>query len=138
MKEKETNLKILRKNNLTFELGSVKSIKFEIPTLNEFKLYNKDDLPEENIGIYALIKQNYIFYIGSTVSIKKRLKDHNFVFLYDQYLFFPFKNKNWLRLYEKILIIKYKPLANKSEEYVNIRPSVLQNIREDNEEVIIK
>lgn len=136
--EKETKLRILRKENLTFELTKVKSITFEIPSLNQFKIYNKDELPEQNMGLYALITENLIFYIGATTNIKNRLKKHKINFFFNKYLFYPFHNKTWLYLYEKILIIKYKPTANNIDEYKQIRPTVLQNVYGDDEGVNVK
>lgn len=136
--EKGTKLRILRKENLTFELTKVKSIKFEIPSLNKFKLYNENELPEQNMGLYALIKEDFIFYIGATTNIKNRLKKHKINFIFNKYLFYPFHNKTWLYLYEKILIIKYKPIANNTEEYKQIRPSVLNSVYGEDDGVIVK
>jgi predicted GIY-YIG superfamily endonuclease len=131
MARNHNEIKILRKDNLTFGLSSVNSYKLLVPNLNKFKKYEKESLPSNKQGIYALIKENYIFYIGATTNIKERFKHHKRSYNFDSYLFYSMPQRTWLYLFEKILILKYKPIENKSEDYTKIRQTIINNMTEE-------
>ena len=64
------------------------------------------------IGIYFLLKDNKIVYIGQTTNGLSRILSHKDKD-YDSYSFFPFLKHN-LDYIESINIIHYKPIYNKS------------------------
>ena len=117
---------VLRAGNFTYRIPKVNTLKIEVPNFWKFKLYAKDELPTNNVGIilkgiYALICDNKIIYIGMSRKFPDRIKQQKRYINFDSYLFIHITDDNRLELYEKILIIKYKPILNKELYTINGR-----------------
>ena len=116
--KQNTERKVLRAGNLTYRIPKVNTLKIEVPNFWKFNFYLKDDLPKNKRGlirrgIYALILKDFIIYIGMSRNFPDRIKQQKRYVNFDSYLFFHITEDNWLELYGKILIIKYKPILNK-------------------------
>lgn len=76
-----------------------------------------------SIGIYFLIKENKIVYVGQTKSGIKRIYQHLNKKDFDSYSFFIIKDKKELDKIEAYFITKYRPIYNKSlnENYITIK-----------------
>lgn len=119
---------VLSKGYVKRKIIKKNSIDLKVPNLLEFKRYNKDEIPKDSkevlrTGIYALILRNQITYIGLSRNFQNRIKCHKRFINFDSYLFYsvPKHKKKLLDFYEKILIIKYKPILNKDFYYCNGR-----------------
>ena len=67
----------------------------------------------EAVGVYFLIKNKEIIYIGKTSSIFNRLNNHKGVIDYDSYYFIP-THESVLDFDETKYILKYMPVLNKT------------------------
>lgn len=110
--EKEADLIVLDKNYLTKSHVFCKLLNCNIPDILSFKGYKKDIKLSDSKGVYMLMKDNKVFYIGKTSEINRRIKQHNRKFDFDSFLFYPISDNLLLEITELVLITKYKPVHN--------------------------
>jgi hypothetical protein len=83
-----------------------------IPNLSSFVEYKVGTTPIERAGIYALIKEGNVVYIGKTTEIERRLVIHKREKGFNSYLFYPTKKAFNRCVIEQFLILRYKPILN--------------------------
>ena len=111
--------KTLEDAHATFNKQIEKAKKIKLPEVDiDEKTILKSAVPRPKSGIYFLIKDDEIVYIGKAVCVFSRLKRHPVKF--DRFSFIPCE-QNELSITEKVLISKFKPRLNIKE--VNFSPS---------------
>lgn len=113
----EKEIKVLRGTS-QFNLFKKDSFKLEIPNLIKFKRYSLNGFKKENSGVYALMLNKEVYYIGKTVNISKRLKQHSKQYKFDEILFYPLEDVFQRSVIEAFLIYKYKPIENKRSNFL--------------------
>lgn len=93
------------------EYLSIKSTWYEIN--NDFKLNSLNDVPENISAVYRLFKNHKVVYVGKSINVKNRIKDHTKDKDFDYFDFSIMNNESNKNLYEIYYIDKYKPLYNK-------------------------
>jgi predicted GIY-YIG superfamily endonuclease len=91
--------------------------------LTNLKIHSKDELPsfKGKSGVYLLLKDDKIFYIGMTKDASKRIKQHNASLFY-----FIDEDEEHLRRLETYLIYKFKP-------ELNIRETMSERLKSERE-----
>lgn len=88
-----------------------------IKAIRQANLVNAFDLPRvvvrktKKIGIYFLIKNNNIIYIGQSADIEKRIIQHEAKKDFDSYSYYECDIK-MLFIYERVFLDKYLPELN--------------------------
>lgn len=85
-----------------------------LPSLNEFK--NERDLPASPVaGVYLLLAESAIVYIGQSQNIRQRLRDHRREGKkrFDHAVWYPIPDKMSRLLTEGILILAELPMYNR-------------------------
>lgn len=86
-----------------------------INSINAFELPMVSFKRQKKIGIYFLIKNNIIVYIGQSTDIEKRIFQHECKKDFDSYSYYECEIK-MLSLYERIFLDKYLPVLNNDSE----------------------
>lgn len=93
---------------------------------------NFDDLPkfekiEIKVGIYFLLKNNEIVYVGKTINLEQRIMSHqmNNKKDFDNFLFFKVDSEK-LDLCERYFINKLKPIYNNDSLTKKLRTNEIQ------------
>ncbi len=81
------------------------------------KVYIEDNLKIQ--GVYFLIQNSNVVYIGKTIDMKARLFDHitNKKRKFDECYMYKVENKADMGILELIMIDKYKPRDNKADKH---------------------
>jgi len=102
----------MKKNSLNYITDDVINLIDSLSSvnLNELKKYNKHEFLT---GIYFLLKNDEIVYVGKTINLYDRIMVHQKqnVKDFDSYLFLEVDNKK-LNLSERYFINKLKPIYN--------------------------
>lgn len=90
-------------------------------------------MQEMKVGVYLLIHNHEIVYVGQTMGLRGRLSQHRRDKTFDRYKFFEFKPENWenINAFEERLIRRFKPKYNKrikSKVSIWVREMALRNI----------
>jgi hypothetical protein len=110
--------KTLEEAHATFNKQIEKAKKRKLPSVDiDKKTILENAIPRPASGIYFLIKNEEIIYIGKAVSVFARLIQHPVKF--DKFHFIQCEEKD-LSITEKVLISKFKPAQNIRE--VNFKP----------------
>lgn len=116
-RRKNMDLSVLNRGNLTLPIGKCKHYLFKVPDLSSFQRVTLEKLPKKQIcGVYALVRDNHIVYIGLSSKLKERLKVHVRNFKINDFLIYRCRSREEARIFEAYLILKYKPVMN--EEFV--------------------
>ena len=94
-----------------YEYLTIKSNWYEVN--NDFKVNSINQIVDNVSGVYRLYKNDRIVYVGKSINIKSRVKDHKRDKDFDSFDFSIMNNESNKNLYEIYYIDKYKPIYNK-------------------------
>lgn len=94
-----------------YEYLIVKSNWYEVN--NDFKVNFLSQVIDNVSGVYRLYKNDRIVYVGKSINIKNRVKDHRRDKDFDSFDFSIINNESNKNIYEIYYIDKHKPIYNK-------------------------